>query len=104
MRRLLLTLALVACSAGRSHGPAWPAASTTGDDGGESIAPRESSKVAAAVESTDEGDAKPAAPAVTVPAAVPASDGAAPAVAPAAAPPTVEDIFINEEITIEIDD
>jgi len=103
MRRLWLLLALAACSHG-THGPAWPAASTTGDDGGESIAPREASKVAAATgESAEPDEAKPTAPAATVTDKAPTTDAATPAAAPAP-PPTVEDIFINEEITIEIDD
>lgn len=102
MRSFVLVVALAACSSKHTSGPAWPAPSTTADDGGESIAPRET-KVAAAPEKTETPEEKPAAaPAAAAPAKP--GEAAAPATAPAAAPPTVEDLLINEDVIIEIED
>lgn len=106
MRRVLLAVALAclaACHHGTAAGPAWPAASTTADDGGESLAPKPSAGYAAAIESAkDETGEKPAA------AAAPAAEGAAtedkPATTPAASQPASEDVFQTEDMIIEIDE
>lgn len=47
--RLLLIVALIAC-AREPRAPAWPAPSATEDDGGESIAPRDSAATAVETE------------------------------------------------------
>jgi hypothetical protein len=104
MRRLLLAVGLVAgCASHVTSGPAWPKRSEPASDGGESIAPRESRPVEAAIEKADD-EPKPAAAPVTAPAAVtPTKDlGAAPAVAPPAGP--VEETITTEDIVIEVDD
>ena len=106
MRAVLLSVLLVACGSPKTKGPAWPEPSKTADDGGESLAPRETS-VAAAVEkseSDDDADDKPAEPA-----AKPAAT-AEPAEKPATTPtisqpqPIVDDVIITEDIIIDIDE
>jgi hypothetical protein len=99
----VLALALAACGGSRERGPAWPKPSPSETDGGESLAPRQASSVAAIEESDDEApsDATPSAPAPTAPAAA----TTAPAVKPAETPPPSEpDPLTTEEIIIEIDD
>jgi hypothetical protein len=105
MRRLLFVVAIAGCAPHAApSGLAWPKPSTTASDGGESIAPRESRPVAAAIEKSDE-DVKPAAtPVAEKPAiAAPAKEGGgAPAIAaPAGA---VEEVITTDDIVIEIDD
>ena len=88
-------LGLAACGARGSQGPAWPKAAERETDGGESIAPRESTAVAVADE-----DATAATAAAT-------PGAAAAATAPTATTPTVtapEDTIMIEEIVIEISD
>jgi len=95
-------LGLAACGARGSQGPAWPKAAERETDGGESIAPRESTAVAVADE--DATAATAAVPAATA-AATPGA--AAAATAPTATTPTVtapEDTIMIEEIVIEISD
>src|SRR5688572_16975395 len=63
MRRLslLVAIAFAGCGSSKAKGPAWPAPSTTAEDGGESIAPQPSATYAAAIEKSAEPDeAKPA--------------------------------------------
>jgi len=103
MGRLLLAVALVGCTHGATTSPAWPKQAVSDKDGGESIAPHESSKAIAVVEKAEvetKPDAKPEVvkPAVAVPEA-----GAAPAAAAAVTSPTDEAIT-TEDIIIEIDD
>lgn len=104
MRRwLLLVTAIVipACSHTGSSGPAWPK-DRARDDGGESIAPRETSKaVAVALEQdSDDDDAKPADKPAEKPADKPA---AATEAAPATtAAPATEEPITTEEIVIEV--
>jgi hypothetical protein len=103
MRWLLLVIAIAACGPAKSKGPAWPAASTTAEDGGESIAPRPSATYAAAVErSADVEEDKPAE--TTSATAAPASEDK-PATTPTMSQPTsAEDVFQAEEIIIEVED
>ena len=66
MRRvmfLMLAAGIAACGHGSPSGPrlAPHAQSTTADDGGESVEPRASSTVAAAIEKADESEEKDAA-------------------------------------------
>ena len=103
MRRWLfcVIVALAACSHTGSSGPAWPK-DRARDDGGESIAPRETSKaVAVALEQdSDDDDAKPADKPADQPAAKPAPP---PAATPAAsATPASEEPIQTEEIVIEV--
>ena len=103
MRKLFLVAALAACSHSKASGPQWPEPSKTAEDGGESIAPRPSAQYAAAIEkSADEGDDKPAATPTATPSASPGDDK--PAATPATTQPTNDDVFMSEEIIIEIDD
>jgi hypothetical protein len=104
MRRLVLVVAIAACGPARSKGPAWPAPSTTAEDGGESIAPRPSATYAAAVErSADVAEEKPAETSAASSAAPAADDK--PATTPTMSQPTSsEDVFQAEEIIIEIED
>ncbi len=105
---LIVALALAfatGCHKASSTGPAWPASSTTAEDGGESIEPR-STAVAASVEKSedvaDEKDEKPAADTAEKPAA--ASE---PEKAPTVSPPTQpkdDEVIMSEEIIIEIDE
>jgi hypothetical protein len=102
MRRLLFVVMLSACTHAKTTGPAWPEPSKTADDGGETIAPHETSAVAAAIEKAAEPEEKAAAaePDAT-PAATPTEDK--PAAAPASAPAN-DDVIMSDEIIIEIDD
>ena len=95
MVRLRVAVALAFALAGcASHGAppqAWPKASTTALDGGESLAPHESKQIVVAVEKSDEGEHAAAAPAAAVPTAAAPAD-APPAASPAAVTPTEETI------------
>ena len=57
---LLVVAGIAACGHATQTGPAWPAPSTTTEDGGESLEPRPSSTVAAAIEESDEPEEKAA--------------------------------------------
>jgi hypothetical protein len=104
VHKLLLLVALVGCGHAKATGPSWPEPSTTADDGGESIAPHPSAAYAAAVESSnDAADAKPAAEATTA-STTPAANDDTPVATPAVSQPIVEDVFMSEEIIIEIED
>jgi len=96
---------LVACGGSRERGPAWPKLHEAETDGGESLAPRQSSPVAAIEEA---GDATPAAaPPSTPPASASPSAPAARPDRPATEsppPPREPEILTTEEIIIEIDD
>ncbi len=92
---------LAACGARGSEGPAWPKAAERETDGGESLAPRESTAVAVADDEEAVVTDVPAAAAAATPGAAAAST------APAAATPTItapEDTIMIEEIVIEISD
>ena len=99
---MLLVVALVGCGRSKASGPAWPEASKTADDGGESIAPRPTATYAAVAEkaSEPEPDKADAAPAAT-PAATTEDK---PAATPAATVTAPEEVITTEEIIIEIDD
>jgi hypothetical protein len=104
MRSVVVAILLgtAACHGAKQGGPAWPAPSTTAEDGGESIAPHEVS-VAAAVEKSadaDKDDDKPAAE-ETKP-AVDEDKPETPLVQPTA--PPADDTVITDEIIIEIED
>jgi hypothetical protein len=103
MRRLLFVVMLSACTHAKTTGPAWPEPSKTADDGGESIAPHETSAVAAAIEKSEEPAEKAAA---AEPAAAPkdAPDEDKPAAAAPASAPANDDVIMSDEIIIEIDD
>jgi hypothetical protein len=96
--------ALAACGAPREAGPAWPRPRAAETDGGESLAPRGASSIAAI---EDAEDATPTAPASasgsTGPAAAPAPPG--PRTERPAEPPARElEVLTTEEIVIEVDD
>jgi hypothetical protein len=94
---------LAACGGARDTGPAWPKPHASEIDGGESLAPRQASSVAAIEEASD---ATPSAPAPAAPAAAaPAAASSAKPDKPADAPsPKEPDVLTTEEIIIEIDD
>ena len=102
MRRILLVLAVTACTHSAATGPAWPKQHVSDNDGGESLAPRDPAKsVAVATDDSDDDD-KPApaeAPAEK-PAAAAATEAGTPAAAPATAQP--EDVIQTEEIVIDV--
>jgi hypothetical protein len=100
---LVLVLATAACGHGKASGPKWPEPSTTAEDGGESIAPRPSATFAAAVEkSADASEDKPVAETTS---SSPAASEDKPATSsPTVSQPTLDDVFMSEEIIIEIDD
>jgi len=103
MRRILLVLAVTACTHSAATGPAWPKAHASDDDGGESLAPRDPAKsIAVAAEAPDDDNPAPAAAPAATPAPAPVTEGAAPAAAPAAAQP--EDVLTTEEIVIDVGD
>lgn len=111
MRRVLLVISVSAlalgCSGAKPSGPAWPAPSTTAEDGGESIEPR-STSVAAAIEKSAEptpsADDKPAAE-DGKPETKPAdADDTPEAEAQAGTSLDDENVMMTEEIVIEIED
>ncbi len=100
---VVAVLSLAACGARGAGEPTWPKAAERETDGGESIAPRESTAVAAAETEVD----------VTAEVTAPAAAAATPGVPAAAATPTStsaptviapEDTIMIEEIVIEIVD
>jgi len=101
---LLAAVSLAACSHAKPTGPAWPAPDKTEpeEDGGESIAPHQSSTVAAAIEKSDEPEAKKD---DEPDAATPETkkDDSAPALSPPSQPSN-DDVIFSDEIIIEIDD
>ncbi len=97
----------VACGAPKPSGPAWPAASTTADDGGESIEPRSTAVTAAVEKSADAKEDKPAKSAgdagkLEVPAA--AADDKPATVGPPQSAPVVDDVIMTDDMIIEIDE
>lgn len=102
---VLLALAFAGCHSAKPASPAWPAPSTTAEDGGESIEPH-STAVAASIERSDSDDEDDAS--VDVPAEIPAKAATPePDKPPTISPPTQptsDDVIISEEIIIEIDD
>ena len=103
MRGLLLVVLLAACGHSKASGPKWPEPSTTAEDGGESLDPRPSSTYAAAIEkSPDADDDKPAAATTTTTTTTTTDDK--PASTPATTQTPSDDVFMSEEIIIEIDD
>jgi hypothetical protein len=94
---------LVGCGGAPERGPAWPKASPSETDGGESLAPRQPSSVAAIEEAGDAtpSAAPPASAAAAAPAAAPARADKPAAESP---PPREPDVLTTEDIIIEIDD
>lgn len=100
MRLVVATLGLAACLSacgGRDRAPAWPKAAASGDDGGESLAPRQVEVVA--LEEADE----PPVEAVPETAVTPDADAAAklPSSAVITAP---EDVINLDDTVIEIEE
>lgn len=106
MRRVFVALVLLAgCGSSPVTGPAWPAPSTTTEDGGESVDPRPSAKYAAAVEKSAEPEPKEK-DAAEEP-KVAADDEETedmPEATPAAAQVPDDEELMTEEIIIEIED
>jgi hypothetical protein len=104
MRGLPLVLFLVACGSKAPAGPAWPAASTTADDGGESIDPHPTAVATSIEASDDKADEKPADQPEIV--AKPGTTAAEPDKPATVSPPTpiTDDVIMSEEIIIEIED
>jgi hypothetical protein len=106
LRSVLLAGILLAACGGRHAGePAWPKAHATESDGGESLAPRQASAVAAIEEAEDTTPSASSLAAPSVP------SGSTPAVKseksekPASESSTPKDeVITTEEIIIEIDD
>ncbi|HEY1818076.1 MAG TPA: hypothetical protein VGG74_37295 [Kofleriaceae bacterium] len=98
MRVLLLVIAFAGCAT-TTRGPAWPKSSASGEDGGESLAPRPSAHELSEPEHHDEATATPE-PTVETPAAKPE----APAATTPVTAPSADEPATTEEITIEIDD
>ncbi|HWO17531.1 MAG TPA: hypothetical protein VNO30_02105 [Kofleriaceae bacterium] len=102
---VLLSL-LAGCGGSRAHGPAWPKLSEPETDGGESLAPRNASSVAA-IEDADDATPGAATPAPAAGTAAPAASTAPagrterPADAPSSREPDVLNI---DDIVIEIED
>ena len=95
---------LAGCGGGRERGPAWPKLHEREADGGESLAPRQPSSVAA-IEDADDAPPAAATPAPAAGAAAPAAAPASKAERPAEAPaPREPDVLNVEDIIIEIED
>jgi hypothetical protein len=106
MRSVLLAIlvASAGCHGSKASNPAWPAPSTTADDGGESLAPRQTS-VAAAVEKSadDKNDDDEDKPAATDAKPAAASDIKEITPTPQTGTPDDEPI-ITDELIIEIEE
>ncbi len=95
---------LGACSSAHARKPAWPKQTEREVDGGESLAPRSATAVAARDADDDAGDddavvtAKPT-PTPTAPTATDAKPTPT-----TSTPSVIEELVITEEIVIEIDD
>lgn len=90
---------LAACGGSRAGGPAWPQARAAETDGGESLAPRQPSAVAA-IEEAEDATPSPATAAVT-----PATPAAKPDKPSSPETPAAKDeVLTTEEIIIEIED
>lgn len=103
--RLLLVIALAACSMPGQSGPAWPKRAARDADGGESLAPRAAARSIAARTDDDHGDDRADdAAAAASPASAPAhaDRGAVPVELPAGVM-TPEDQAL-EEMVIEIEE
>lgn len=106
MRRVFVALVLLAaCGSSQVKGPAWPAPSTTAEDGGESLDPRPSAKYAAAVEKSaePEPEKKDSDEEPTVAAEDEESEDT-PEATPAAAQSPDDEELMTEEIVIEIEE
>lgn len=108
--RLVATLIVVALAAGcgktKASGPAWPAPSTTAEDGGESLEPQ-STTVATSLEKADdktEVDKAPAAAAEPTDKPAAATEAEKPATVTPPTQPTSDEVIMSEEIIIEIDE
>jgi hypothetical protein len=101
---VLLVVAIAACGSKPPTGPAWPAPSTTADDGGESLEPRSTAVATAIEKSEDEAPEKPADQPEIV--AKPGAAAAEPETPATVSPPTSvsDDVIMSEEIIIEIED
>ena len=102
-----LALALVACGARGDRAPAWPERTDPEVDGGESLAPRTSSVVAATESPDKDKDSKPADKDVKPDAAAEKTDDAKPAEKAATGTTTTttpEDVIIIDDIVIEIEE
>lgn len=100
MRLVLALVLFAACGASTTPAPAWPKTADRETDGGESLAPRQATTVAAA-----EDEPAAAAP-VTVEAAPAATSTATPTAVTPTTTPTItapEDTITVEEIVIEIE-
>lgn len=94
---------LAACGGSRAGGPAWPAPRAAETDGGESLAPRQPSAVAAIEEAED---ATPTPVTTPVAPALPATPAAAKPDKPSSpeAAAAKDEVLMTEEIIIEIED
>ena len=100
MRVALVLVVLAGCAGHGDREPAWPKRADAETDGGESLAPRTTSVIAAT--ETDD-DVKPDVKAVDKPAdAKPAE--AKPAEAKATTTTAPDDVIIIDDIVIEIED
>ena len=99
----VVAIALGACVHSTTSEPAWPKASASEHDGGESLAPHESAQMATALERSDD-DVKPIAIPMTTPSIAPSIEtGASSVVTPSITAP-VEETITTEDIVIEIED
>ncbi len=95
---VLLSIPATAC-AGSSRTPRWPKSHVAETDGGESLAPRQASSVAA-IDKTADVEVKDDKPAAKTEKAA----EVAPTTSPAVTPPAVDDVITTEDIVIEIDE
>lgn len=103
MRGLLLVLVVAACGSKAPAGPAWPASSTTADDGGESLDPRPTAVAVSLEASADKDVERPAdQPEIVAKPGAASSEPDAPEIS--APTPVSDDIIMSEEIIIEIED
>jgi hypothetical protein len=100
---LLLTIAAGGCGGRATTGPAWPAASTTAEDGGESLEPQHTSVTAALEEADDDEADVEVTKELTPPASAPAAEIPATTVTAPIQPPS-DEVIISDEMIIEIED
>jgi hypothetical protein len=100
---LAIAMTAIGCHPAKPAAPAWPAPSTTADDGGESIAP--ASNTVAAVEQSEDNEVETTeVPEILPKPGAPAAEPETPAVDSPDSQPTTDGVIMSEELIIEIDD
>jgi hypothetical protein len=94
----------IGCHGAKATGPAWPAPSTTADDGGESIELQTTTVAASVEKSADAEKDEPSKPAAEDKPAAPAAEDKSPTLSQPQPAPSTDDILMTDDLIIEIDE